>query len=170
MRLHVGHGWSLCLLEMGPGTRHEGAEAEIRDREHHVEILVHVTVVKQVVAIQAAEPPRLFHAAGFGQVHAPMDVFVKTVVGGEGDQATEGKGPLAGEICQNGIRCDADEDDHRAIPPSHRDGLLVFLINQMVGFIRFEGAVMDDGVGLESITEFPHRAMHHILVEGPLEK
>lgn len=155
---------------MGLGARHEGAEAKVRDGQHHIKIFVHVAVVEQVVAIQAAEPPWLFHATCFGQVHAPVDVFVKTIVEPECDQPPKGERPLAGEVCQNRVWGDADEHKHRTIPPSHRNRLFVLLINQMVSLIRFKGAVMDDGVRLECVSEFPHWAVHHILMERPFEK
>ena len=62
-RLHIRHRRAFRLFEMRFRTGHESAEAEIGDGENHVEIFVHVAVVQQMVAIQAAEPPRFFHAA-----------------------------------------------------------------------------------------------------------
>ena len=42
---------ALRLLEVNLRAQHERAEQQVRERADHVEILVHVAVVQQVVAI-----------------------------------------------------------------------------------------------------------------------
>jgi len=61
----------------------QGAKQVVGDRQDDVEILVHVAVVQEVVAVELAEPLWLFHPARLRQVHAPVNVFVKAVVSGK---------------------------------------------------------------------------------------
>ena len=61
--LDIRHRRTFCLLEMGPSAGHESPEAKVRDGQHDIEILVHIAVMQQVVAIQTAEPPWLLHPA-----------------------------------------------------------------------------------------------------------
>lgn len=81
---------------MGLRSGHESSKANIGNGQDDIEILVHITVMQEVVAIESAEPPRFFDAAGFWQVHAPMDVFVKAIIGRKGDGSAEDKCPLSG--------------------------------------------------------------------------
>ena len=67
---------------------------KIGDGQDDVEILVHVAVMQQVVAVEPAEPPGFFDPPRLWQVHAPVDVFVKTVVGGEGDARRRARTPI----------------------------------------------------------------------------
>ncbi len=155
---------------MGLGAGHECAEAEVGDGKHHVEIFMHVAVMQQMMAIQAAEPPWLFHSAGLWQMHAPVDVFVETIVKGEGAEATDHKSPLTREVGQNQKWNNPYQDEHRPIPPSHRDGFLVLFVDEMIGVICLKSPVMNDCVGLEGVAKISNRAVHDIFVKGPFKK
>ena len=85
-------------------------------------------------------------------------------------RAAEHERPLAGDPGKNRERNRADQDEHRAVPPCHRDGFLVLLVDQVIGLVRLESAVVDDGVGVESVAEFPDRPVHHVFMKGPFEK
>ena len=162
--MHVWQRRAFGLCEMSLGAGHEGAKADIGERQDHVEVFVHVAVVEQMVSVQAAEPPGFFHPARLGQVHAPMNVFVKAVVRTEGNRSAEQESPLAGQPGEQGEGSSADHDEHRAVPPSHRDGFLVLLMDEVISVVRLEDFVMDHGVSLERVAEFPHRTMHDIFV------
>ena len=63
-----------------------------------------------------------------------------------------------------------EEDEHGAVPPGHRDGLFVLLLDEVVGVIGLEDLMMHHGVGLEGIAEAADRAMHHKLVDRPFKE
>ena len=44
------------------------------------------------------------------------------------------------------------------------------VMDQMVGVVRLEDLVMDDGVGAKGILEAAKRPVHQKFVNGPLEK
>lgn len=99
-----------------------------------------------------------------------MDVFVNSVVGAERKNGTEMDTPLASYPADDGAGDGEDQDENRSVPPSHRDGLFIFLIAQVVGFVGLEGLVVDHCMGLKCIAKIPQRSVHHVFVKQPLEK
>lgn len=79
-RLHVRDGGTGGLHEIRLRAHNQGAEAEISEGEDDVEILVHVAVVQEVVAVELAEPLGFLHTPRLRKVHAPVNVLVKSVV------------------------------------------------------------------------------------------
>ena len=61
LRLDIRHGRPLRLGKGDPRTQQQGAAAQIGERQHHVEVFAHVTVVQQVVPVQPEENARAFH-------------------------------------------------------------------------------------------------------------
>ncbi len=168
--MHAGDGWAGGLGEVELRAAHEGAEAEVCEGEDDVEVLVHVAVMQEVMPIQAAEEPGLFHPACLGQMHAPMDVFIHEVIGAEGGKGPPEERPLTGEDAEGEGGEGSHEDEGGPIPPGHGDGLAVVLMDEVVGVICFEDLMMNDGVGLKGITELPQGAMHDKAMEGPLKE
>jgi hypothetical protein len=60
---------------------------------------VHVPMMEQVVAIEPIEEPGFFQLACFGQVHAPVNVLVGSIVSDERGQGTDGKLPTSKAPC-----------------------------------------------------------------------
>ena len=79
--LHVWDGRALGLFELHLGTQEQGAQTQVGQRQHHVEILPHVTVVQKMMAVEPEEDAGTLHVAPPGQVHAPVQVFVGAVTG-----------------------------------------------------------------------------------------
>ena len=73
------------------------AEASIGQWKDDVEILVHVAVVQQMVTVQAEKNPGTFNMAAFRKVHAPVHVFVGSVVDRARDSSTHEQAPLLKE-------------------------------------------------------------------------
>ena len=95
-RLDIWDGRAVRLHEAYFRTDHQGAEAKIGEGEHDVEVFVHVAVMEQVMAIEEAEPAGFLDPASFGEVHAPMDVFVEAIISCEGSDGTKVDAPKAG--------------------------------------------------------------------------
>lgn len=131
---------------------------------------MHVTVVQKVVPIEPAEEPRLFHPALLWQVHAPVDVLVHDVVSGKGRHRPGEDTPVRRRDADGERWHSTNKDQHRPIPPCHRDGLAVIVIDQVVGVIRLEGLMMHDCVSLEGVAKRAHWAMHDVLVQRPLKE
>lgn len=64
--LDIGHRRPSDLRKMRLRPPHEGPKEYVRKRTDHIEILVHVAVVQDMMPVQAAENPRLFYPAIFG--------------------------------------------------------------------------------------------------------
>ncbi len=62
----------------------ECAEAYISQRKHYIEILVHIPMMEKVMTVQFPEEPAFFEAALFWEMHAPVEVFVNTIVAAAG--------------------------------------------------------------------------------------
>ena len=84
--LEVGHRRAARLGEGDPGAEQQRAATQIGQRQHHVEILAHVTMMQEVVPVQPEENTRTFHVPFLRQVHAPVHVLV----GGEIHRASRG--------------------------------------------------------------------------------
>lgn len=169
-RLHVRHRRALRLGKVDFGTQDQGAKDQISQRQHHVEILVHVAVVQEMMTIQAEIDAGTFDIPFLGQVHAPVHVFVSAVVAaGSHDCAREDR-PMTGDPTGDDERNDGQEHEHRAIPPSHGDGLLVLIIDQMVGVIRLEHMMMDDGMRLEGVIKATNHPVHDVAVQSPFKE
>ena len=168
--LEIGDAWAGDLGEVGAGAEHERAEDEVGEGEDHVEVLVHVAVVEDVVAVEEAEETSFFDAALLGEMHAPVHVFVDAVVGGCGDGTAEGDGPLAADPCDEDEGEGADEDEDGAVPPCHGDGFLVFFVLEVIGVVGLESLVVDDGVGVKCVSEAADGAVHDVFMEGPFEE
>jgi len=78
--LDVGDGGPFGLRELNFGPKQKCPQTKVSEGEHNVEIFVHVTMVKQVVAVEAEEEAGAFNVALPGQVHAPMDVFIHAII------------------------------------------------------------------------------------------
>ena len=123
--LNAWDGWSGGLLEVELGTDHQGAEHEVGKRQNDVEIFVHVTVMQQVVAIEAAEPPWFFYTTSFRQMHAPVDIFVCAVVETQGENGTGVDAPLASEVAGDPERNGENQDQDDTVPPCHGNGFFI---------------------------------------------
>ena len=64
----------------------ERAEAEVGQGQDDVEVLGHVTVVEQVVAVEPEEEPRALDAAVLRLVHAPVQGLIDGVVKAVGQE------------------------------------------------------------------------------------
>ena len=57
-----------------------------------------------------------------------------------------------------------------AIPPRHRNSVFVLFVEQVIGMISAENAMVDQRVPLERIAKPPHRLVHEIAMEEPFKK
>ena len=89
-RLDIGHGLATRLGKFYLRAQQQRAEAEVGEGQHNVEILVHVAVVQDVVAVEAEEdagplqralPSKLLplSAALFSPVEEPFLVEDQTI-------------------------------------------------------------------------------------------
>lgn len=65
-RLNVRHCLMLWLRELDFGTQQERAKKQVRQWQHHIEVLVHVPMMEQVMPIESVEDPRLFQFTCLG--------------------------------------------------------------------------------------------------------
>ncbi len=157
------------MLETHLRTQNQCAEAQIRQRQDDVVIAVHVAVMEQMVAVEPEENSRTFHIAFPRQMHAPMDIFVDAIIRAASESGANDESPMPDEKRYHHKRDGAQRHQSRAVPPSHRNRDFVLLIDEMIGVIGFEDAMVNERVTLERIGEFAQRAMHQKAVQDPLE-
>ena len=127
-------------------------------------------MVQKMVAIQTEENPRALNVSFARQMHAPMNVFVRSVICGACDYRANAKAKLPEQNGRGNKRHLTSRDQNRAVPPSHRNGVLVFLIVKVIGVIRFKNLVMHDGVRLKRVAKIEQGPVHNVPVECPFEK
>jgi len=169
-RLHIGNGRPARLAEMDRRAHQQRPQQQVRQRQHHVEILAHVTVVQQVMPVQPEENPRALHRALPRQMHAPVDVFIRAVIGRARDGRPERHPPMSRSQADQRERHRAQQHQHRPVPPRHGNRLRILPVDQMVRLVRPENMMMHERVRFERITEFAHRPVHHIAVQRPFVK
>jgi hypothetical protein len=152
------------------GTQQQGAEAEVGERENDVEIFVHVTVMEKMMAVKAEENSGTLDVTLARQVHAPMHVFIGAVIDPDAEQRPASDTPAAGEKGKDGEWKSRAENQHRAVPPCHGNGFLVLFADQVIGMVRLENVMVNQGVALKWVSEFSERLVHDIAVQGPLTK
>lgn len=91
--LDVGNAGAGGLFEMNFGTRQQGAETKVGQWQNHVKILPHITVVQQMMAIQAEENSGALDRTFARQMHAPVQIFVNPVVGAASKQGAANNSP-----------------------------------------------------------------------------
>lgn len=155
---------------MDSGTQKQRAQAQIGQWQYDIEILAHVPMMQEVMAVQAEENSRAFHGAFSRQVHAPMHVFVSAVIGATGHKRAGGKSPILQKNRNHHERNDPDRDQSRSVPPGHGNRPFVLLVNEMIGFVRPENMMMHEGVAFEWIDEEFHAPMHDETVQCPFEE
>jgi hypothetical protein len=168
--LNIWNGYSASLGKRDLRSQDHGSKQQISERQNHVEILPHVTVMKQVMAIQAEENSGAFHMAFARKMHAPVEIFVNRVVNRAGQGSAADQSPLLQSDRDNQERHLAQSDQYGPVPPGHGDGVLVFFINEVIRVIGFEDSVMNQSVALERITELSERHVHEKPMQQPLEK
>ena len=170
LRLHIGHRRAGRLHEACLRAENQGAEQEVGERKDDVEILVHVAVMQEMVAVEFSKPPWFLHAARLREVHAPVDILVEAIIRRESQRTTYNEAPLS-DCPGNQRKWDCtDQNKDRAIPPCHRDRLYILLVDNVVGLVCFKNLMVNDCVCLKRVTEIPHRAVHHVFVESPFKE
>jgi hypothetical protein len=169
-RLHIRHGDAARLGEFYFRAQQQSAEAQIGDGHDDVEIFVHVTVMQKMMAIETIKNPGTFDAARFRQVHAPVHIFISAVVAGESEKRTDHQFPAADAPRKREHRNHAQKNQQWSIPPRHRDGFFIVVVDEVVSVVGFESVVMDDGVRLKSVAEIKKRAVHEITMQRPFKK
>jgi hypothetical protein len=168
--LHVRHRGTLSLLEMHFGPQQQRAEKQIGQRQHDVIIFLHVTVVQQMMAVEAKEYSGTLDITFARQMHAPVYVFVSAVITGTGSRSADDEGPMASEPRGDKKRQHADYYEHWAVPPGHWDGVFILFAYEMVAGISLENAMMDERMPLVRIGKLSKRPVHDITVQEPFEK
>jgi len=151
-------------------TQQQGSQTEISERQHHVIVLMHVAMVQEMMAVQAEKDSGAFDISFTRQMHAPVDVFVRGVIANTRRERSPEKGPMPGYAGDNNERGNTDGDQYRAVPPGHRDGVLVLFAPEMIGRIGLKDAVVYEGVALEWVGEFSKGAVHKIFMQQPFEQ
>jgi hypothetical protein len=72
--------------------RDERSEDEVRQREHHVEVVEVPFVVHMVVRVYPDKPSRFLKPPSFGDMHAKVEIFVKEIIEAEGRHRAEENG------------------------------------------------------------------------------
>jgi len=152
------------------GTEQQSAQEQIGQRKNDVEIPAHVAVMQQMMAVEAEENPRALEVALARQMHAPMHVFVSPVIQTGRQRPSAENPPMPGQEGDGEKREHGPGDQRRAVPPGHRNGVFVLFINEMIGVVGFENAMMRQGVAAVGVGEFTQRAVHDVAMERPLKK
>ncbi len=167
--MNVGDGGAGGLGELDGGAQNQGAEQGVEEGDDDVEVLAHVTVVQQVVAVEAEEDAGPLDVTSTRDVHAPVQVFISRVVEHHGGEDANGH-RFADQPLHAEHRCNVQYPNGRRIPPSHRDRFFVSFILEMIGLVSPELPMMHDGVSTEGVPEELQWLVHDVFVEEPLEK
>lgn len=97
LRLHIRHGRTLRLREGELRVQPERAQKQIRQRQHHIEIFLHVTMMQQMMPVQPVENSRTLHMPLLRQMHAPVHVFVSREIHSAGHRRAAENAPLVRE-------------------------------------------------------------------------
>jgi hypothetical protein len=127
-------------------------------------------MVQKVVAVQTEENTRALDMPFLGQVHAPVKVFVRRIIGDARDSRAAPYPPFAEEHRHEKKRERSQENQYRAIPPRHRYGLLVVLVNEVVRVVGPEYSVVEQMVTLVRITKAERRLVHEKTMQDPLKE
>ena len=127
-------------------------------------------MMQKMVAIEAKEDARAFNMPLFRQVHAPVHVFVS----GEIQRTSHGRTTQDTPLMREKIRPNqkwhlTDGDNYRTVPPRHRDGFLVRLMDEMIGVVGLENMMMHQGMAFETDSERISRTRtckHEITMQG----
>ncbi len=167
--MHVGHGRSSRLGKAYFRARQQGAKQQIGKRQHDVKILVHVTMVQDVVPVEPEEDAISLHLSIPGNVHAPVQVFIGSIVETNCQERTTKQRDATYEKRERGKRNLGEGDQCGSVPPGHGHSMPVLLPAQVVGLIRLENPVMHHGMPLKGIVKFAQGPVHHITVQDPFE-
>jgi hypothetical protein len=99
-----------------------------------------------------------------------VDVFIGRIVEGAGDGFTAKDPPLVRPAGDDEKGQGGEGNQDRAVPPSHGNGVLVVLMDQMIGVVGLENAMMNEVVAFIRIAERQEGAMHEIPVQNPFKK
>ena len=122
------------------------------------------------MAIQPEEDTGAFDISFTRQVHAPVHVFIGSVIADTSWESAPEKGPMPRDAGDGNKRNDTNRDQHRAIPPGHRDRVFVLFACEMVARIGSKNTVVYQSVPLEWVGELSEGAMHKIFVQQPFEQ
>ena len=89
-----------------------------------------------------------------------MEVFVNGVIAGAGEGGPAKHSPLVGEGSGNEEGDLANRDQDRTVPPSHWNGVFIFLMGEMVGNVGLENAVVNQGMPDVRVAKPSHRLVH----------
>lgn len=146
------------------------SQEEIGQGKNHIEIFVHVTVMQQVMTIQAEEDARTFHMPTLRQVHAPMHVFIPGIIERTGNRGTAEQTPFLKENSESEEWHLAASHEYWPVPPGHRDGVFIILVDEMIGMVSPEYPVMNQSMPLKRITEIQGGLVHEITMQEPFEE
>lgn len=169
LRLHVWHRGSIGLFERNRRAGNQGSHEEIGQGQDHIQILAHVAMMKEVMAIEAEKDSRAFHIAGAGHVHAEVKILIHRVVDHHGPEGAPND-RVADQILDKKHERHVKGPHDRGIPPGHGDGPEILHILDVIGMVGFEDAVMGHRVGLEGVGEPLQVSVHDVLVKGPLKE
>ena len=169
-RLDVRDRRTDCLFEVNFGAPEKSSETKIGQREHHVEVFVHVTMVQQMMAVEPEENSGAFDVALARQMHAPVQVFVSAVVSRARKHGAAEQTPFAGPNRRDHKWELANSNKRRAIPPSHWDGLFVLLLMEVIGVVRAKNSMVNERMARKRIRELADGPMHQEPMQSPFKK
>ena len=82
------------MFKLNLRTEQQRPKAKIREWTDDVEISMHITMMQQMVAIQAKENTRTLNIPLARQMHAPMQIFVRTIINNAGQGRPANNAPL----------------------------------------------------------------------------
>src|SRR5882762_5314425 len=122
------------------------------------------------MTVKPKENSRSFQMPPLRQMHAPMKVFVNSVINGTRNQRTANQAPISHPQRRPDKRKLPHRDKQRAVPPRHRNRMLVLLVHQMIRVIGAKYPVMRQRVPRKWIAEDRQMFVHQEAVQGPFEE
>lgn len=155
---------------MNRGAHEQSSETQVGQRQYHIEILPHIAVVQEMVAIEPEENAGSFNIAFSRQVHAPVHIFIRGIIRAADERRAAGETPTPQQHCHHRERNHPHRNQSRSVPPSHWNGVFVFFMNEVVSLIRLENVMVNERVPLKRIHEKLHAAMHYKPMKRPFKK
>src|SRR2546421_7377394 len=99
-----------------------------------------------------------------------MNVFVRAIVSPASEERSQHDRPMPSEPTRDEKWNLAKRDQDGAIPPGHRDRVLVLFIEQMVGMICFESLMVNHRMRLKGVIKLAKGPVHEKPMQRPLKK
>ncbi len=124
-------------------------------------------MVDEVVSVETPKYPPHFKPPFFGQVHAPVNVFVGAVIAPEYYVGGSRNPPVVQLNTKPNGGDGSDGSEENRIPPRHGNGPFIFLIFEMITSISLKDMMMYFCVRVVSVIKSEEGSMHHKAMQPP---